>query len=169
MRNDAAEQNCEANQCGERNSNGITQPRGAATPMNCVNPPLAGSRSLAAVILLPRFFSVPNLKAFCTDFVPSNVPRRAAPRFPAPFALCAAVCAFRGWGGVCTRRSPLKRTLRRLCEYDLEPRWKGLSPCRMGRTFSVFRTDQAVIGGNQGSRRSPAKRVRWEEETQRNE
>ena len=29
-------------------------------------------------------------------------------------ALCAAVCAVRGWGGVCTRRSPLKRTLRRL-------------------------------------------------------
>ena len=39
---------------------------------------------------------------------------RAAPRFPAPFALCAAVCAFRGWGGVCTRQSPLKRVLRRL-------------------------------------------------------
>ncbi len=42
------------------------------------------------------------------------VPRRAAPRFPAPFALCAAVCAFKGWGGVCTRQSPLKRVLRRL-------------------------------------------------------
>ena len=26
-----------------------------------------------------------------------------------------------------TRRSPLKRTLRRLCEYNLEPRWRGLS------------------------------------------
>ena len=68
-----------------------------------------------------------------------------------------------------TSRSPLKRTLRRLCERDLKPLWKGLSPCRMGRTFSVFRTDQAVIGEKQGSRRSPAKRVRWEEETQRNE
>ena len=33
----------------------ITQPSGAATPMNCVNPPLAGSRSSSAVILLPRF------------------------------------------------------------------------------------------------------------------
>ena len=30
--NDAAEQNREAHQCGERNSNGITQPSGAATP-----------------------------------------------------------------------------------------------------------------------------------------
>ena len=87
--NDAAEQNCEANQCGERNSNGITQPRGAATPMNCVNPPLAGSRSLAAVILLPRFFFVPNLKAFCADF-------------------CAFKCAAQGG-------SPFPRTVRPVC------------------------------------------------------
>ena len=65
--------------------------------------------------------------------------------------------------------SSAKANVGRLCECDLKPLWKGLSPCRMGRTFSVFRTDQAVIGGKQGSRRSPAKRVRWEEETQRNE
>ena len=32
--NDAAEQNHEAHQCGKRNSNGITQPSGAATPRN---------------------------------------------------------------------------------------------------------------------------------------
>ena len=32
--NDAAEQNREAYQCGKRNSNGITQPSGAATPRN---------------------------------------------------------------------------------------------------------------------------------------
>ena len=30
--NEAAEQNREAHQCGERSSNGITQPRGAETP-----------------------------------------------------------------------------------------------------------------------------------------
>ena len=30
--NDAAEQNREAHRCGERNSNGITRPSGAATP-----------------------------------------------------------------------------------------------------------------------------------------
>lgn len=39
----------------------------------------------------------------------------------------------------------------------------------MGRTFSVSQAGWAVSGGKQGSRRSPAKRVRWEEETQRNE
>ena len=32
--NDAAEQNREAHRCGKRNSNGITQPSGAATPQN---------------------------------------------------------------------------------------------------------------------------------------
>ena len=32
------------------------------------------------------------------------------------FAVCAAVCAVRGWDGVCIRRSPLKRALRRLCQ-----------------------------------------------------
>ena len=39
----------------------------------------------------------------------------------------------------------------------------------MGRTFSVSQAGWAVSGGKQVSRRSPAKRVRWEEETQRNE
>ena len=32
--NEAAEQNREAHRCDERNSNGITQPSGAATPRN---------------------------------------------------------------------------------------------------------------------------------------
>ena len=32
--NDAADQNREAHQCDKRNSNGITQPSGAATPRN---------------------------------------------------------------------------------------------------------------------------------------
>ena len=32
--NEAADQNREAHRCGERNSNGITQPSGAATPRN---------------------------------------------------------------------------------------------------------------------------------------
>ena len=32
--NEAADQNRETHQCGERNSNGITQPSGAATPRN---------------------------------------------------------------------------------------------------------------------------------------
>ena len=61
-----------------------------------------------------------------------------------PVSRCVRSCWRRQ---VCTRRSPSKRTLRRLCECDLKPLWKGLSPCRMGRTFSVFQADWAVIGG----------------------
>ena len=39
----------------------------------------------------------------------------------------------------CTRRSPLKRTLRRLCEYDLEPRWRGLSHAIWDAPSAYFR------------------------------
>ena len=72
--NDTAEQN--------EKQQRDTQPSGAATPMNCVNPPLAGSRSLAAVILLPRFFSVPNLKAFCADFCAFKCAAQGGSSFP---------------------------------------------------------------------------------------
>ena len=81
--NEAAEQSREAHQCGERNSKGITQPSGAATPMNCVNPPLAGSHQFIGCYSAPTVFTASNLKAFsqilcfrmcCTD------------QFPAPFA-----------------------------------------------------------------------------------
>ena len=114
----------------ERYSNGAARACEPAAPPNCVNPPFAGSRSSSAVVLLLQFSSISNLKAFSRIFVLSDVPHRAAPRFPAPFALCAAVCAFRGWGGVCTRQSPLKRALRRLwamCEksvWILLRRWR---------------------------------------------
>ena len=110
--NEAAEQNREAHRCGERNSNGITQPSGR-------QPALGGQPQFIGCYSAPTVFTASNLKAFsqilcfrmcCTD------------QFPAPFALCAAVCAVRGWGGVCTRRSPLKRTLRRLWAMYEKPR-----------------------------------------------
>ena len=69
------------------------------------------------------------------------MPRRAAPRFPAPFALCAAVCAFKGWGGVCTHRSPLKRTLRRLwamCEKFVWIRLRRWRNEPLGRVFFLL-------------------------------
>ena len=69
------------------------------------------------------------------------MPRRAAPRFPAPFALCAAVCAFKGWGGVCTRQSPLKRVLRRLwamCEKNVWIRLRRWRNEPLGRVFFLL-------------------------------
>ena len=80
-------------------------------------------------------------KRFAQIFVLSNVPRRAAPRFPAPFALCAAVCAFKGWGGVCTRQSPLKRVLRRLwamCEKSVWIRLRRWRNEPLGRVFFLL-------------------------------
>ena len=61
--------------------------------------------------------------------------------------------------------SPVKTNVSRLCECDLKPLRRGLSHAVWDVASAVW----AVIGGKQGSRRSPAKRVRWEEETQRNE
>ena len=40
---------------------------------------------------------------------------------------------------MCTRQAPLKRALRRLCEYDLEPRWRGLSHAIWDEPSAYFR------------------------------
>ena len=170
-------QNREAYQRGERNSNGITQPSGAATPR---------SSDAHKRITVPKAFCVlweyirprpKRGKVRRSDTRPGEVCERAERSegvIPPPsetprVSPCKPLCAILLAKASVYPLSPVKTNVSRLCEYDLEPLWKGLSPCRMGRTFSVFRTDQAVIGGKQGSRRSPAKRVRWEEETQRNE
>ena len=63
----------------------------------------------------------------------------SAPTRNAPVSPCEPLCAVRGTGGVCTRRSPLKRTLRRLCEYDLEPPWRGLSHAIWAAPSAYFR------------------------------
>ena len=47
--NDAADQNREAHQCGKRNSNGITQPGGAATPRDSDAHERSLSRRLSAL------------------------------------------------------------------------------------------------------------------------
>ena len=96
--------------CAARRSRGADELR---------QPALGGQPQFIGCYSAPTVFTASNLKAFsqilcfrmcCTD------------QFPAPFALCAAVCAFRGWGGVFTHQSPLKRALRRLwamCERSL--------------------------------------------------
>ena len=59
--NEAADQNRETHQCGERNSNGITQPSGAATPRNSD----AHER-----------IAVPQQPALPMSLIPSGLPRR---------------------------------------------------------------------------------------------
>ena len=99
--NEAAEQNREAHQCGERNSNGITQPSGAATPRNSD----AHER-----IAVPQAFCVlrerlrPRLKSgkVCrSDTRPGDVCERAersegsdsGPVRKAPVSACKPLCA----------------------------------------------------------------------------
>ncbi len=65
-----------------------------------------------------------------SDTTPSETPRVLP---------CEPLCARLGAGVACTRRSPLKRTLRRLCEYDLEPRWRGLSHAIWDAPSAYFR------------------------------
>ena len=96
--------------CAARRSRGADELR---------HPALGGQPQFIGCYSAPTVFTASNLKEFsqilcfrmcCTD------------QFPTPFALCAAVCAFRGWGGVFTHQSPLKRALRRLwamCERSL--------------------------------------------------
>ena len=81
---------------------------------------------------------------------PSKTPRVSA---------CEPLCAILLVKASVYPLSPVKTNVNRLCECDLKPLWKGLSPCRMGRTFSVFQADQAVSGGKQDSRRSLLKRT----------
>ena len=57
------------------------------------------------------------------------------------FAVCAAVCAFKGWGGGCTRQSPLKRVLRRLwamCEKSVWIRLRRWRNEPLGRVFFLL-------------------------------
>ena len=52
--NEAAEQNRKARQCGERNSNGITQPSGAATPRDSdAHKRIAAPKALCVLLEYP--------------------------------------------------------------------------------------------------------------------
>ena len=83
----------------------------------------------------------------------------SAPIRNARVSACEPLCAILLAKASVYPLSPVKTNVNRLCECDLKPLWKGLSPCRMGRTFSVFQADQAVSGGKQDSRRSLLKRT----------
>ena len=102
--NEAAEQNREAHQCGERNSNGITQPGGAATRMNA-----SLSRRLSAffgsipgqdlkaakfAVLTPGRAGFPNRakRSEGSDSAPSKTPRVSP---------CKPLCARLGAGVAC--------------------------------------------------------------------
>ena len=74
--NDAAEQNREAHRCGERNSNGITQPSGAATPR---------SSDAHKRIAVPRL----------------SVPSGAPPSKTSRVSPCKPLCARLGDGVAC--------------------------------------------------------------------
>ena len=141
-------QNREAYQRGERNSNGITQPSGAATPRNSdAHERIAVPQALCVLRECPRP-RPQNGKVCRSDTRPGDVCERAErsegsdtpPHPKRPVFRRVSRCVRSCWRRqVCTRRSPLKRTLRRLCEYDLEPRWRGLSHAIWDAPSAYFR------------------------------
>ena len=147
-------------------NNGITQPSGAATPRNSdAHERVAVPQALCAL----REHTRPRPKSGKAVLTPGhawflNRAKRSdgsdtTPARNAPVSPCEPLCAILLAKARVYPLSPVKTNVNRLCECDLKPLWKGLSPCRMGRTFSVFQADQAVSGGKQDSRRSLLKRT----------
>ena len=99
--NEAAEQNREAYQCGVRNSNGITQPSGAATPRNSdAHKRIAAPK--AFYVLQERLRPRPKSGKVCrSDTWPRRFPQRvkqsegsdSGPVRKAPVSPCEPLCA----------------------------------------------------------------------------
>ena len=126
-------------------NNGITQPSGAATPRNSdAHERVAVPQALCAL----REHTRPRPKSGKAVLTPGhagflNRAKRSdgsdtTPARNAPVSPCEPLCAILLAKARVYPLSPVKTNVNRLCECDLKPLWKGLSPCRMGRTFSVF-------------------------------
>ena len=144
-------QNREAHQCGERNSNGITRPCGAATPRNsdahkriavpkalCVLCEHTRSRPKAAkyAVLTPGRAGFPNRakRSGGSDSAPIRNARVSA---------CEPLCAILLAKASVYPLSPVKANVSRLCECGLKPLRRGLSHAVWDVASAVW----AVIGG----------------------
>ena len=118
------DQNREAHQCGERNSKGITQPSGAATPRNSdAHERIAVPQALC--VFRERSRPRPKSGKVCrSDTRPGDVGERAersessdtTPIRNAPVSACVPLCAiFLGKPSVCPL-SLVKANVGRLCE-----------------------------------------------------
>ena len=117
--NEAGEQNRGAHRCGERNSNGITQPSGAATPRNSdAHERIAVPQAFCVLWEHPRPRSQSG-KVRRSDTRPGDVRERAVrvegsdsgPVRKAPVSACVPLCAILlAKASVCTRFHPRKQT-----------------------------------------------------------
>ena len=150
--NEAAEQNREAHQCGKRNSNGITQPSGAATPRNSdAHKRIAVPQAFCVLREHPRPRPQSG-KVCCSDTRPGDVCERAertegsdtTPPSETPrVSPCKPLCAILLVKASVYPLSPVKTNVSRLCECDLKPLRRGLSHA----VWDVASADWAVIGG----------------------
>ena len=149
--NEAAEQSREAHQCGERNSKGITQPSGAATPRNsdaheriavpkalCAfgNAPDQSPKAAKYAVLTPGHAGFPNRTK-------QSEGSDSAPIRNTPVSPCKPLCTILLVKASVYPLSPVKTNVSRLCECDLKPLRRGLSHA----VWDVASADWAVIEG----------------------
>ena len=145
-----ARQNREAHRCGERNSNGITQPSGAATPRNSdAHERVAVPQALCAL----REHTRPRPKSGKAVLTPGhawflNRAKRSdgsdtTPARNAPVSPCEPLCAILLAKASVYPLSSAKANVSRLCKCDLKPLWRRLSHA----VWDVTSADWAVIGG----------------------
>ena len=145
--NEAADQNREAHRCDERNSNGITQPSGAATPRNsdaheriavpqalCVlrERPDQGLKAAKFAVLIPGPTGFPNRAKRSEG---SN----SAPIRNTPVSPCVPLCAIFLRKASVYSFSGVKANVGRLCECDLKPLRRGLSNAIWDAPSAYFR------------------------------
>ena len=144
--NEAAEQNREAHQCGERNSKGITQPSGAATPRSSdAHKRIAVPQTLCVLRDSPR--PRPESGKVCrSDTRPGDVCERAersegsdtTPVRNAPVSPCEPLCAIFLRKPSVYPLSPVKANVGRLCERLKNAMKSGLEQRCDGNFLAIF-------------------------------
>ena len=144
--NDAAEQNREAHRCGKRNSNGITQPSGAATPRDSdAHKRIAVPQALCVLRehLRPRLKSG---KVCRSDTRPGDVRERAArvegndsaPVRKARVSPCKPLCAILFRKPSVYPLSLVKANVGRLCEKLKNAMKSGLGQHCDGNFLKIY-------------------------------
>ena len=144
--NEAAEQNREAHQCGKRNSNGITQPSGAATPRNSdAHKRIAVPKAFCVLWEHPRP-SPKSGKTCRSDTRPGDVRECAVrvegsdsgPVRKAPVSPCVPLCAIFLRKPSVYPLSPVKANVGRLCEKLKNAMKSGLEQRCDGNFLAIF-------------------------------
>ena len=138
-------QNCEAHQCGERSSNGITQPSGAATPRNSdAHKHIAVPKALC--VLRKYIQPKPKSGKVCRSTPWPAFPKRvkqsessnSTPSETPPVSPCVPLCAIFLREPSVYPLSPVKADVGRLCEKLKIGMKSGLEQRCGGNFLTIF-------------------------------